>query len=130
MLAAEPNMKHGCDQPESSRSSGPSVTGDSVDAPSATIDSTTAEVAEEEDAGTDMTIAKSGATILGRTVGRANLARALGGGSLARSAHRAMSACLHCRHRQEGTKTTTRTRGLGASRSLEPLPASWAAHRP
>lgn len=44
--------------------------GTSVDALSATVKATTVEAAEVEDAGTDVTIIKSGATILGRTVGR------------------------------------------------------------
>ena len=104
--------------------------GASVDAPSATIEATTTEVAEVEDAGTDMTIVRSGATILGRTAGRANLARAPGRSSLARIALRAMAVFLHYLHHQEGTNTITRTRGPGASKSLKPLPASWAAHRP
>ena len=77
-----------------------------------------------------MDITGSGATILGRILGRASLARAPGGSSLVRIALRAMPVFLHCLHHQEGTKTITRKRGPGASRSLEPLPASWAAHRP
>lgn len=61
----------------------------------------------------DVTIARIGATILGRTVGRANLARAHVGSSLVRSALRAMLVCLHYLHRQEGAKSITMTRGLG-----------------
>ena len=89
------------------------MTGASVDAPSATVEATAVEVAEVEDAGTD-------ATILGRTVGRANLARAPRGSNLVRIALRAMPVFLHCLNHQEGTKIITRTRGMGASRSLEP----------
>ena len=51
--------------------------GDSADAPSATIEATAAEVAEEEDAGTNATIARSGATILVRTASRTCLVRAM-----------------------------------------------------
>lgn len=92
-----------------------------VDAPSATIEATVAEVAEEEDDGTIVTVVRSGVT---------SLATGAGGSSLARIDLRAMQPYLHCLHRQEGRKITTRTRGLGASKSLGPLPASWAARRP
>ena len=88
------------------------------------------ELAEVEDAGTDVTITKSGATILGRTAGRANLARAIGAISLVRTALRATLAFLHYRRHQEGMMTTIKTRGLGASRSRVQSPASWAAPSP
>ena len=91
--------------------------GASVDASSAMIESTVVEVAEVEDPGTD-------AIILGRTVGRANLARAPGGSRLVRSALRETPVFLHCLYPREGTKIITRMRGLGDSRSLVPSRAS------
>ena len=63
---------------------------------------------EVEDDGTTVALAKGGVT---------SLVRGLGGISLARIARRATQAFLLCHHRQEGMMTTTRTRGLGASRS-------------
>ena len=65
----------------------------------------TGAAAEEEDEADDAGITpalRSGAT---------NLARAIGGSSLARIAPREMQPCLLCPHRQEGMKITTRTRG-------------------
>ena len=116
--------------PATDRSSGLSMTGASVDASSAMIGATVAVVAEAEVAGTDATAIRSGATSLMRTAGRTSLAWATRGSSLVRTALRATQLCLFCLHRQEGTKITTRTRGLGASRSRGPSPASWAAHKP
>ena len=92
----------------------------SVDAPSATTGATAAEA----DAGTTVARARSGATGLVRTAGRASLMRVPGEISLTRTALRATLAFPHCRHHQEGTTITTRTRGLGASKSIEPLLAS------
>ena len=70
-----------------------------------------------EDDGTTEALAKSGVIDLTRIAGRTNLARGLGGISLTRIARRATQAFLLCHHRQEGMMTTTRTGGLGASRS-------------
>jgi hypothetical protein len=93
-------------------------------------EATAAEEAKVEDTGTAVTLAKNGMISLVRTAGRASLAKAPGETSLVRTVLRATLAFLHCRHHQEGMTTTTRTRGLGASRSLVPSPASWAALRP
>ena len=100
-----------------------------VDALSATTGATAAEEDMEVDAGTTVAHARSGATGLVRTAGRTNLARAPGGTSLVRIAPRATPVFLRCR-RQGGTTTTTRTKGLGASRSHVRSLASWAALRP
>ena len=91
------------------RSSGPSTTGASVVAPSATIEATAMEEAKIEGAGKTATLARSG---------KASLVRVPGEISLVRTVLRVMSASLQCHHHQEGTTTTTRTRGPGASRSL------------
>ena len=87
--------------------------GASVDAPSATIEARVTEVAEVEDIGMDATTVRSGVISLVRTAGRTSLARETGGSNLVRTALKAMQLCLLCLHRQEGTKITTRTRGLG-----------------
>ena len=76
--------------------------GASVIIPSVTIEATIAEEAEVEDAGTVVTIIRSGATGLVKTVGRTRLARAPGGISLASTAPRVMQAFLRC---QEGMTT-------------------------
>ena len=80
VLAAEPEMKRGCDHPKSSKSNRPFcvfhyvhshnanncqelralATGTSVDAPRAMIGATAVEVAEVEDTRMDATIARSG----------------------------------------------------------------------
>ena len=90
----------------------------SVDASSTANAATT----EEEDvvagAGTTVALAKGGVTDLVRITGRTSLAREAGEISLVRIA------------RQEGMKTNIKTRGLGASRSRELSPASWAELRP
>ena len=83
-----------------------------------------------EDDGTTEALARSGVTDLARIAGRTSLAREPGGISLARTARRATQAFLLCLHRQEETMTTTRTRGLGASRSHVLSLASWAVPRP
>ena len=85
---------------------------------------------EAEDAGTTAVPVRNGATGLARTTGRTSLVRASRGTSLLRTVLRAMLVSLLCRHSQEGTMTTIRMRGLGASRSLAPSPASWVALRP
>ena len=97
-----------------------------VDAQSATAGVTTEEEDVAEDAGTIVALARSGATGLAKIAGRTNLVRAHGGINVARTALRAMLVFLRCRHHQEGTTTTIRTRGLGASRSRILSPASWA----
>ena len=74
--------------------------------------------------------ARSGATDLVRTTGKISLARALGGISLAMISLRATPVFLCCHHRQEGTTTTIKTRGLGASKSYALSPASWAELKP
>ena len=90
---------------------------------------TAKEEEEVEDDGTTEALARSGVTDLARIAGRTSLARELGGINLARIARRAMQAFLLCHHHQEGMTTTTRTRGLGASRSHVLSLASWAAPR-
>ena len=85
---------------------------------------------EVEDNGKTVALAKGGVTDLARTAGRTSLAREAGEISLMRIAHTATQAFLLCRHRQGGTKTNIRTRGLGASRSHAQSLASWVARRP
>ena len=97
-----------------------------ADAPSAANGA----MAEEEDDGKTVALAKGGVTDLARTAGRTSLAREAGGISLVRIALRATQAFLLCHHHQGGIKTIIRTRGLGASRSLVPSPASWVVLRP
>ena len=101
-----------------------------VNAPSATTGAMDEEVDVAEDVRTTVGPTRSGATNLARIVGRTSLVRAHGGTSLARIALRAMLAFLRYRHRQEGTTTTIRTRGLGASRNRVQSPASWAELKP
>ena len=96
----------------------------SVDAPSATTEAMADEEDVAEDAGTIVAPARSGVTGLVRTAGRTSLPRAPGGISLAKTILRATLGFLRCLHRQEGTTTTIRTRGLGASRSHVLSPAS------
>ena len=91
---------------------------------------TVKEEEEVEDDGMTEALARSGVIDLARIAGRTSLARGLGGISLARIARRAMQAFLLCRHRQGGMMTTTRTRGLGASRVHVLSLASWAEPRP
>ena len=116
--------------PTTARSSGPSVIGASVDALSATTGATTKEEEVSEDDGMTEALVRSGVTDLARIAGRTSLARELGGISLTRIACRVTQAFLLCRHRQEGMTTTTRTRGLGVSRSHVLSLASWAEHMP
>ena len=89
----------------------------SVDAPSATTRAKAEEEDVAEDVGMTVAHARSGATGLVRTAGRISLARVPGGTSLVRIDLRATPVFPRCRHRQEGTTTTIKTRGLGASRS-------------
>ena len=88
----------------------------SVAAPSATTGATAEEEDVAEDAGTTVALARSGVTDLVRTAGKISLTRAPGGISLTRIALRETPVFLRYRHHQEGTTTTIKTRGLGASR--------------
>ena len=103
--------------PTNAKSSGPCEKDVSVDAPSTMSGATPEEEEEVEDDGTTEALAKGGVTNLARTAGRTSLARRPGGIGLARIARRATQAFVLCRRHQEGMMTTTRTRGLGASRS-------------
>ena len=114
--------------PTTVKSSEPFEKDASVDAPSATTEAT----AEEDmvaDAGMTVAHARSGATGLVRTSGRTCLVKVPGVISLARIILREMLGFLHCRH-QEGTTTTAKTMGLGASKSLMLSSASWEVLRP
>ena len=102
----------------------------SADAPSATTGAMAEEEEEVADDGKTVALAKGGATDLARITGRTSLAREAGEVSLVRIAHTATQAFLLCRHRQGGTKTNIKTRGLGASRSRARSLASWVARRP
>ena len=112
------------------KSSGPFEMDISVDAPSATTEAIDEEEDVAEDAGTTVSQARSGVTGLVRTAGKISLARAPGGISLARTAPKATLVFLRYRHHQEGTTTTIRTRGVGASRSRVLSLASWEVPRP
>ena len=127
MLAAEPDMKRGRDQPESSK-------GNRFCAYHNLYTHNTNECQElravreghfgrrperndrgygreedvAEDAGTTMAHGRSGATGLVRTAGRI---------SLVRIARKVTQASLRCRRSQGETRTATKMRGLGASRS-------------
>ena len=94
----------------------------SADAPSAT----TGAMAEEEEE-----VADDGQTVaLARIAGRTSLVREAGEISLVRITRAATQAFLLCRHRQGGTKTNIKMRGLGTSRSRAQSLASWVACRP
>ena len=112
------------------RSSGPFAKDASVDTPSTVTGATAEEEDVAEDAGTTVALARSGVTGLVRTAGRTSLVRAPGGINLVKTVLRAMLGFLRCCHHQEGTTTTIRTRGLGASKSCALSPASWAELRP
>ena len=99
--------------------------GVSVDAPSAMIGDMAEEEEEVADDGKTVALAKGGVTDLARIAGRED-----GEISLVRIARTATQAFLLCRHRQGGTKTNIKTRGLGASRSRARSLASWVARRP
>ena len=102
----------------------------STDAPSATTGAMAEEEEEVADDAKTMALAKGGVTDLARIAGRTSLAREAGGISLMRIARTATQASLLCRLHQGGTKTNTKTMGLGASKSRVQLFASWAAPRP
>ena len=112
--------------PTNAKSSGPCEMGVSADAPS----TTTGAMAEEEDDGKTVALAKSGVTDLAMIAGRTSLARKAGGTSLVRATRMATRASLLCRLHQGGTKTNTKMMGLGASKSRVQLLASWVAPRP
>ena len=99
-------------------------------APSATTGAMAEEEEEVEDDGKTVALAKGGVTDLARIAGRTSLAREAGRISLVRIACMTTQAFLLCRHRQGGTKTNIKTRGLGASRSRAQSLASWVACRP
>ena len=102
----------------------------SVDASSATTGAMFEEEDEADVAGTIAAHARIGATGLARTAGKTSLVRAPGGINLVRTALRATPVFLRFLHHQEGTTTTIRTRGLGASRNRVLSPASWAELKP
>ena len=102
----------------------------SADAPSATTGAMAEEEEEVADDGRTVALAKGGVTDLVRIAGRTSLAWEAGEISLVRIARAATQAFHLCSHRQGGTKTNIRTRGLGASRSRVQSLASWAAVRP
>ena len=102
----------------------------SADAPSATTGAMAEEEEEVEDDGKTVALAKGGVTDLARIAGRTSLAREAGEISLVRIARTATQSFLLFRHRQGGTKTNIKTRGLGASRSRAQSLASWVAPRP
>jgi hypothetical protein len=143
-------MKHGCDYPESSKGGRPFCAFHNVHSHntndcqelralrdgrlghrlSVATEATAAEVVEVEDAGRIVTLARAGAISLVRAHGETSLVRVPGGISLTRTVRKATLAFLRCHRRQEGTTTVTKMMGLGASKNLEPSPASWAALRP
>ena len=102
----------------------------SADAPSAMIGAMAKHEEEVEDDGKTVALAKGGVTDLARTAGRTSLAREAGGTSLVRTVPTATQASLLCCLHQGGTKTNTKTMGLGASKSYVQLLASWVGPRP
>ena len=96
----------------------------SADAPSATTGAMAEEEEEVADDGKTVALAKGGVTDLARITGKTRLASETGRISLARIARKAMQASLRCRRSQGETRTATKTRGLGASRSRTRSPAS------
>ena len=122
--------------PTNAKNTAPCEKEGSAVVPTALIGATAEEEEEVENDGKTVALAKGGVTDLARTAGRTSLAREVGGThlargvgliSLARIAHKATQASL----RSQGEKSTTiQTRGLGASRSLAPSPASWAELKP
>ena len=89
----------------------------SADVPSAAIGAMAEEEEEVENDGKTVALAKGGVTDLARTAGRTSFASEVGGISLVRIALKATQASLRCHHHRGGSKTSIRTRGLGASRS-------------
>src|SRR3954470_16096363 len=125
--------------PMNARNSEPCEKEESADALTVLTGATAEEEEGTRDAGKTVAHVQAGVTNLARTAGVTNLARTAGvthlargtgGISLVRIAHIATQACCRCRLSQEGMKTATKTRGLGASRSLAPSPASWAELKP
>ena len=96
----------------------------SADAPSATTGAMAEEEEEVADDGKTVAFARDGVTALARTAGRTSLARKAGGTSLVRATRTATQASLLCCLHQGGTKTNTKTMGLGASKSRVQLLAS------
>ena len=92
--------------------------------PTAVTGATVEEVEGMQDAGKTVARAKGGAINLARIAGKIRLTRETGGISLARIARKATQASLRCRRSQGETRTATKTRGLGASRSRARSPAS------
>src|SRR4051812_44551995 len=103
---------------------------ESPDALTVLTGATTEEEDGTRDAGKTAAHAQAGVTNLARTAGATRLARGTGGISRVRIALMATQACRRCRLSREGMKTATKTRGLGASRSLALSPASWAELKP
>ena len=110
--------------PTNAKSSGPCETCVPMHALSAVAGAMAEEEEEVADDGKTVALAKGGVTDLARIAGRTSLAREAGEISLVRIARTATQAFLLCRHRQEGTKTNIKTKGLGASRSRARSPAS------
>ena len=104
--------------------------GESADAQSATTGAMAEEEEEAVDDGKTVAFARDGVTALARTAGRTSLTREAGGTSLVRTVPTATQASLLCRLHRGGTKTNTKTMGLGASKSRVQLLASWVAPRP
>ena len=104
--------------------------GESSDAQSATTRAMADEEEEAVDDGKTVAFARDGVTALARTAGGTRLAREAGGTNLVRATRTATQASLLCRLHRGGTKTNTKTMGLGASKSRVQLLASWAAPRP
>ena len=149
VLAAEPDMKHGRDQPESSKGSRYCVYHDlhthntnECQELRAVREGRVGRCPERNGRGYDRGGARGGGQWddrghhqgwcagLARIVGRISLARGLQGISLVRIARKATQDFLLCHHHQEGMKTIIRTRGLGASRSCVQSLASWAELKP
>ena len=112
------------------KSSGPCVKEGSADVPTAVTGATVEEEEGTHDVGKTAALAKGGATNLARIAGRISLTRETGGISLARIVRKATQASLRCRRSQGETRTATRMRRLGASRSRAQSPASWVGLKP
>ena len=102
----------------------------SADAPSATTGAMAEEEEEVADDGKTVAFARDGVTALARTAGRTSLVREAVGTSLVRATRMATQASLLCHLHQGGTKTNTKTMGMGASKSRVQLLASWVAPKP
>ena len=97
---------------------------------SATTMATAAEEVAAEPVGMIVASVRGGVTSLVNTASRTRLAMFHGGTILVRTVLRATLASLRYHCHQEGTMTTARTMGSGASKSLVLLPAFWVALRP